>query len=391
MPSLPANLTDLRLGDAFGYFGSPAKATFASGAPRDLGSGIDASLRVLLPATGQSVPTMVMVDAMAEPPAIAPIPLEPHLVYPLYMIGLAGGLLLDEAGHVADRHGHVFIESFRDASFLGARVYRDHDLRSDTYRTALASAAAEPVRMEGRYLSLVYAVGAENWYHWLVENLGRLATAAVIDRFAEVRLILPRRVSQTQRDSLAALGIGPERTVIHDGRVWQCDELYLPSFGAVRGSVRPEPLQWLRPLLQAGLGLDPAGSGGGRLYVSRRDARWRRLVNEDEIVPELLRLGFEVVSLDGRSLAEQAVLFHDAAVIVAPHGAGLANILFSRPGTLLIELLAERAGGSLLRVYHTLAAQLGIRYLGVKAGSELADGDFRLAPGVLGALLPELL
>jgi len=30
-------------------------------------------------------------------------------------------------------------------------------------------------------------------------------------------------------------------------------------------------------------------------------------------------------------------LFHSAVVVVAPHGAGLSNVLFSRPGTFVVE------------------------------------------------------
>ena len=35
---------------------------------------------------------------------------------------------------------------------------------------------------------------------------------------------------------------------------------------------------------------------------------------------------------------ETMLLFHRASLIIAPHGAGLSNILFAKPGTSVIEL-----------------------------------------------------
>src|SRR5580658_4907874 len=194
-------------------------------------------------------------------------------------------------------------------------------------------------------------------------------------------------LSPARRESLALI-VPTERWSAHDGRVWRCGELWLPSFGAVRGSVRPEPLAWLRRVLAERLGLGaPAGT---RLYVSRGDAGFRRLVNEPAVIETLARFGFEAVALTGMSFARQAQLFHDAAIVVAPHGAGLADLVLARPGIQVVELLPPHGDG-VLRVYHTLAMVCGQRWLGVKCPSVRGpDGDFSLDPSVLDAILPSL-
>jgi len=48
--------------------------------------------------------------------------------------------------------------------------------------------------------------------------------------------------------------------------------------------------------------------------------------------------GFVTVSMDDRPIDEQAALFAGADVIVAEHGAALANLAFARPGTRVVEL-----------------------------------------------------
>jgi capsular polysaccharide biosynthesis protein len=89
-------------------------------------------------------------------------------------------------------------------------------------------------------------------------------------------------------------------------------------------------------------GLRTAARGGAalprRIYIDRRGAASRRLVNEDDLVQALGRLGFAAVKLEALSVDEQIALFSNADIVVGPHGAGLCNIVFAKPGCRLVEL-----------------------------------------------------
>lgn len=66
------------------------------------------------------------------------------------------------------------------------------------------------------------------------------------------------------------------------------------------------------------------------VLVSRADAaKGRGLADEDRVARRLGDLGFERVVLGRIPIAEQIELFHDARAVVAPHGAGLAHLLFA--------------------------------------------------------------
>ena len=67
----------------------------------------------------------------------------------------------------------------------------------------------------------------------------------------------------------------------------------------------------------------------------------RRVLNEDELQPVLERNGFATIVLEDLSVAEQIAAFRAAEIIVSPHGAGLTNLIFSRPGIRILEVFPQ--------------------------------------------------
>jgi capsular polysaccharide biosynthesis protein len=127
----------------------------------------------------------------------------------------------------------------------------------------------------------------------------------------------------------------------------------------------PDDINMLLGLLEPHL--PPFSSAPWRkLYISRRTGR--AMANENDLVPGLHERGFEVIQLENHTVEEQILMFRQAAVVVGPHGAGHANIMWSAPGTSLLEvfdptwmhpcyaLLAEMRGIH----YHCLAGFSGL-------------------------------
>ena len=55
-------------------------------------------------------------------------------------------------------------------------------------------------------------------------------------------------------------------------------------------------------------------------------------------------------------------MFYNAVLIVAPHGAGLSNIIYSRPGTYIIEVLCKDEPNFCFR---GLTQKQGMHYYGI--------------------------
>ena len=63
--------------------------------------------------------------------------------------------------------------------------------------------------------------------------------------------------------------------------------------------------------------------------------------NEDALLDAMRHRGFEIVVPGALTLTEQIRVFREASVVVGPHGAGLTNIVFCEPGTIVYELVPD--------------------------------------------------
>lgn len=168
--------------------------------------------------------------------------------------------------------------------------------------------------------------GSPNYYHWLVIHLSKLLLAR---KLIEVPRILINRPAQFQIESLALLGIAEWEEVGEDESV-RCDDLWIVTGLDQVTLPHPALIAMLREAFP------PRPLPRRRLYLSRRDAHTRNLVNEDELIGALD--GFDIVTASLISFQRQVDLFASADEVLAVHGAGMANVAFCRPGTVVHEI-----------------------------------------------------
>jgi hypothetical protein len=200
-----------------------------------------------------------------------------------------------------------------------------------------------PASSEGTAV-LLGTLQTRNYFHWLFESVARigiLALSDVADELAGARYITPE-LTPLQRDSLLRAGLRPEQLFAPTDPFVQFSRLYVPSRGLER------IFQFSRAGVEFLRGLAPAHEPGRRLYLSRRNSRQRRVENEAEVIAMLSARGFEEVVAENLSFDQQVDLFSRASAIVAPHGAGLANIAFMPPGGTVLEIQPEGLDGTLI-------------------------------------------
>ncbi|MFG3817277.1 glycosyltransferase family 61 protein [Limnothrix redekei] len=123
------------------------------------------------------------------------------------------------------------------------------------------------------------------------------------------------------------------------------------------------------------LGVDKTAK---KIYITRSKASYRRLLNEAEVMEFLVADGFEIVELEALPLLKQVAMFAAAKVVVAPHGAGLTNLVFASPGTWVLELLSISYRPVCYKVISEFVG-LNYRYV-IGEAIQRADGLFQEEP-----------
>lgn len=172
---------------------------------------------------------------------------------------------------------------------------------------------------------------SDNYYHWLVDGLARLRlTEPHIT--PETRVYAPQR-KHFQRQSLACLGYAADRIVTAKYAAHIESQRVVAPASSTQNSCR-EDIDFLHNRFTGAL----TGDRCERIFLSRRKRGIRALLNESEVLACLKPLGFRRVLLEDLPFAEQVKLFHSAEVVVAPHGAGLANLAFCQAGANVLEI-----------------------------------------------------
>jgi len=209
--------------------------------------------------------------------------------------------------------------------------------------------------LNGRIAIGVTPEASGNYYHWLLDLVPRvLLLKHATKNFSNYdALLLNGSRANYERETLAALRVPPEKIRFVDSRDrFQLASAVFPSMDI--NVIAPWKVRGLRELASSG-----KPNQHRSLFLSRAGAAVRRIANENEILEILRERNFEIFEPENLSWREQADLFASASVIVAPHGAALANIVFCQPGTRVVEI-STRAGYR--DWYWQLAAVAGLSY-----------------------------
>jgi len=246
-------------------------------------------------------------------------------VAPIALVELRDGAVSRDGSFVFTKHGELLRESvdrLPSVEELSNRLNLGGDLDS-----VVPEPAPEAVAVIG-------SQRAVNYFHWWIDVLARCWVIRS-SPYRSCHLVTPPLMHDFQLDTLNLLR---QHVTSLTRPLQRFRHLVLVrglTYGASQAIVPQvtEFAQWCRTMLE----LSPSRRDR-KLFLSRKSAPSRRLVNEEEVV-RALGPDIEPVALETLSVREQASLFSEASLVVAPHGAGLTNLLFCERPAAVVELV----------------------------------------------------
>lgn len=203
--------------------------------------------------------------------------------------------------------------------------------------------------------SPILGIGVFSHYHMLLEAIPLLLHA--IKFYPNLKLLLPVKYPKYLRLILETLRIDESRLILSDKPIKTEKAILVPKH-ETSGFIPREDLDILRNFFEQYI--DKTNNKyPDKIYISRTKSVNRQLVGEKNLEIELQNLDFEIVYFEELTLPEQFSYIYNAKVIVAPHGAGLANLIIAQPGTKVLEILSRNWFNT---CYAKLAVQLGLEY-----------------------------
>ena len=245
------------------------------------------------------------------------------------------GLLVSEQGQV---WRHSFLGPFRDGFLARVKAVVDQPLPDGTREHRLyPERLARIPRITGEYL-LLAGSDQPNYGHYLLD------VVPLIHLGATLRLpMLTWTLRPWQRGLVARLDIPAglireikPRPVFLEHAIASNRHCGVASINA-----HPQTKEVFSSILANIEKHAPRAERPRRLLVCRGIRDSRNIRNRKAVIEALEPLGFTAIQPEKLPFDEQAMLFANAEFIVAEFGSGLVNAIFSKPGTKVVEIIAE--------------------------------------------------
>jgi capsular polysaccharide biosynthesis protein len=203
------------------------------------------------------------------------------------------------------------------------------------------------------------------YYHWICESLFRLWM--VKDEIKNMILILPDYYQKTEF-VMATLEpfLFNGFFFIPASKSVMVKNLSMPQIKPLMESYDATTMKEIRGFYQDYVRSkkDSYRFSGDRIYISRKKADRRKIINEHEVIDVLNKYNFTILNNEDYSFFEQVAIYSNAKCLVSIHGSGLTNMLFMADNSTVFELHKRKTnrGDWHSLIFWYMADALGHKY-----------------------------
>lgn len=203
-----------------------------------------------------------------------------------------------------------------------------------------------------------------NYYHFVLECLTRLFLVKNWLEEPSTVVICPDDVQSFHTQWFDLLGIANRTRFLPNSTIVAADRIITSSFPAPADNHHRLVLNDFRTWILNAMGTRPSATvtdtgNGDKFFVGRKAGLYRMILNMDAVRSLCARHGYQYIELDDMPLPKQLATFATATHIVATHGAGLANLIVSREGMSIIELINRKFHN---RTFEKISLCLGLEH-----------------------------
>lgn len=264
--------------------------------------------------------------------------------------------------------GVLWHDSFHSRVFNARGEELKEHTKADSQLIDLLMSKHEPLNLAGRVF-FVGARGAHNFYHWMADiapKPGVLRRAGF--RFqGDDRFVVPFAKQGFVAQILSQFGVKQSQLyeTENNSTYLRAEELIVPYVDNKMGLTMG---RWVPQVMRENFLPNDRIAGNRRLFIIRDSltSDGRQIKNQRQLQQLLQQYGFECVALEKLPLVQQAILFAEAEIVLAAHGAALVNLMFCSKGTKVVELYA----GHLAPCYRAISALCDLEYNLVYCGNK---------------------
>jgi capsular polysaccharide biosynthesis protein len=204
-------------------------------------------------------------------------------------------------------------------------------------------------KYKGTILSLVQGASGKNYFHFLFDILTKIKLLEEKYSLNKIDYFYISGNYEWQQKILQFYGISKDKIINSDNvRHVKANKILAVEHpwykkGFFQYEIQNIP-EWIIFYLRDKFLLHKAKfNSSKKFYIDRSDSQNKhcKIYNNHEIMKYLNQHEFKSYQISKLKIEEQVYLFNNANIIISPHGAALSNIIFSKAGMKLFEIIPK--------------------------------------------------
>ena len=300
--------------------------------------------------------------------------------------------------------GRVFTDNIENVSIISDNKLLDH-FSYQQIRGKLVNSKKNNViengtpkfinKLKGRLAILSQgASGYNNYAHFLFDIVPKIKLISLAINLEKINFFYFSKLNKYQKKIFKNLGL-TERKIIDSNkyRHVQSNKIIGVShpnyFKGTISSAHSKMPRWIVKYLRSKfLKKKNTNYNFNKIYIDRSDSNLKhcKIINNNEIKKFLRSHGFKNLKLTDFNFQKQINIFRNAKLIIGPHGAGFANLVFCKKRTKVIEIKPSNHPNS---VYETISKinKLNYNLIKLKPLKNNHKGDMILKKEMLNKFL----